>query len=66
MKRRYIIGAAVVAVLLAAFLYLYGGGQTPSGQPPLRSVTNQNVADIKKEFNAATSEVRVVLILSPT
>jgi hypothetical protein len=66
MQRRYIVGTAILAVLVAALLYLYGGGQTPSGQPPLRSVTNQNIADIKNEFNAAKSEVRVVLMLSPT
>ena len=70
MKRKYIVATALVAVLLAAVLYLYGhlygGGQTPSGQPPLRSVTAQNVADIKNEFNAARGDVRVVLLLSPT
>lgn len=66
MKPRYVIGTAAVAVLLAAVLYLYSGGQTPSSQPPLRSVTDQNVADIKSEFNAGKSEVRVVLLLSPT
>lgn len=66
MKRRYIVGTALVGVLLAAGLYLYGGGQTPPGQPPLQNVTDQNVADIKNAFNAAKSEVRVVLLLSPT
>lgn len=66
MKRGYIVGTAVVAVLVAAVLYLYGGGQAPSGLLPLRSVTDQNVSDIKNEFNAAKSEVRVVLMLSPT
>jgi hypothetical protein len=66
MKRKYIVAPVLVAVLLAAVLYLYGGGQTPSGQPPLRSVTAENVADIKNQFNAATGEVRVVLLLSPT
>ena len=66
MERKYIVATALVVVLLAAVLYLYGGGQTPSGQPPLRSVTAQNVADIKNQFNAATGDVRVVLLLSPT
>ena len=66
MKRKYIVAPVLVAVLLAAVLYLYGGGQTPPGQPPLRSVTAQNVADIKNQFNAARGDVRVVLLLSPT
>ena len=66
MKRKYIVATVLVAVLLAAVIYLYGGGQTPSGQPPLRSVTDQTVGDLKDEFNAAEGEVRVVLLLSPT
>jgi len=66
MKRRYIFGVVLVALLAAAALYLYGGGQTPSGQPPLEKVTAQNVSEIKNEFNAAKDEVRVLVLLSPT
>ena len=66
MKRRYVFGAILAAVLLAAVLYLYGGSLTPSGQPPLQNVTAQSVAEIKNEFNAAKGEVRVLLLLSPT
>lgn len=66
MKRRYIVGAVLAAVLIAALVYLYGGSQTPSGQPPLQNVTAQNVGEIKNDFNAARGEVRVLLLLSPT
>ena len=66
MKRRYIIGALPAALLLAAVLYLYGGGQAPSGQPPLRNVTAQSAGEIRNEFNAAKDEPRVLLLLSPT
>lgn len=66
MKRRYVVGAILLASLVAAALYLYGGGQTPSGQPPLRNLTAANVVDIKNEFNAAKDQVRVLLLLSPT
>ena len=66
MKRRYVVGAILLALLVAAALYLYGGGQTPSGQPPLRNLTAENVVGIKNEFNAAKDEVRVLLLLSPT
>ena len=65
MKRKYIFGALAI-LLLAALFYLYGGSQAPSGQPPLRSLTAQNAVDVKNEFNAAISEVRVLLLLSPT
>ena len=66
MKRAYIVGAIPVALLAVAVLYLYGGGQTPSGQPPLKNLSAQSAGEIKDEFNAAKDDVRVVLLLSPT
>ena len=66
MNRRYIIGALLAVILLGAFVYFYGGSQAPSGQPPLRSLTAENAADVKNEFNAAKDDVRVLLLLSPT
>lgn len=66
MKRRYVFGAAIGVLLLAAVFYLYGGGQTPAGQAPLQRVTTQNVGEIKSAFNAANGEIRVLLLLSPT
>jgi hypothetical protein len=66
MKRRSILGALVVVVLVAALVYFYGGSQVPPGQPPLESVTSQNVAEVRNGFNAAKDDVRVLLLLSPT
>jgi len=56
----------VVALLLAAFFYLYGGSQAPAGQQPLQGVTAQSVGEIKNAFKAASGETRIVLLLSPT
>ena len=66
MKRKYIAGAVLVASLMAAAFYLYGGGQVPSGQPQLRNISAQSLGEIKDEFNAAKDEARVLLLLSPT
>ncbi len=66
MKRAYIVGAVVVALLAAAGLYLYGGGQTPAGQAPLQNLSTQSVGEIKNHFNATKDDVRVLLLLSPT
>ena len=66
MKPKYIVGAVLVALLAAAVLYLYGGGQTPAGQPELKNLSTQSVGEIKNEFNAAKDDVRVLLLLSPT
>ena len=66
MKRKYIVNGAIGAVLLAALIYFYGRSQTPAGQPPLRSLTAENLNELKKDFNAAKDEIRVLLLLSPT
>jgi len=66
MKQKYTIGMLVALLLLGALVYIYGGGQVPSGQPPLRSLTGQNIGEIKSEFNTSKDDVRVLLLLSPT
>jgi hypothetical protein len=66
MKRKYIVNGAIGAVLLAALIHFYGGSQTPAGQPPLQSLTAENLNELKKDFNAAKDEIRVLLLLSPT
>ncbi len=66
MKSKFIVGAVLGVILVGALFYFYGGSQAPSGQPPLESVTAQNVADIKTQFNVAKDDARVLLLLSPT
>jgi hypothetical protein len=66
MKRQYVLGALLMVLLLAALVYFYGGSQAPTGQPTLESLTAQNVAQVKNQFNAAKDDVRVLLLLSPT
>ena len=66
MKRRYVFVAVAVALLLAGIIYFYGGSEAPAGQAPLQSVTAQNVGEIKSAFNAASGDVRALLLLSPT
>lgn len=65
MKRKYVFGALAV-LLLAGLVYFYGRRQAPSRQPPIESLTAQNAAEIKREFNAAKNDVRILLLLSPT
>lgn len=65
MKPKYILSTLAV-LLIAAFVYFYGGGRAPAGQAPLTSINSQNVAEIRNEFNAASADARVLLLLSPT
>jgi hypothetical protein len=66
MKGKHVFGALLGLVLILALVYLYGGSQAPPGQPPLESVTAQNVVDVKNQFNSAKEDVRILLLLSPT
>lgn len=66
MKRKYILSAILIAVLIGAAVYFYGGSQAPPGQAPLERLTAQNVSAVKNAFNAAKDDVRVLLLLSPT
>jgi hypothetical protein len=53
----------------AAFLiiwYLWVSKGTPSGQPPLTSLTQNNLEQFRHDFNGAGEEARLVLLLSPT
>jgi hypothetical protein len=66
MSRKSIFGLIATVFLMAALVYFYGGSQAPAGQPPLQSLTPENVAVIKNAFNAASNDVRMLLFLSPT
>ncbi|HWF46644.1 MAG TPA: hypothetical protein VG168_06545 [Bryobacteraceae bacterium] len=66
MKRKFILGAIPVLLLVAAGIYFYGGGRVPDGQPPLQSLTRANITTIRNAFNAAKDDTRVLLLLSPT
>jgi hypothetical protein len=65
-KRLGIVAALACAVLLALAWHYYHGSNVPTGQPPLVAITSTNFEQLRAAFNAATGEVRVVLLLSPT
>jgi hypothetical protein len=54
-----------IAIVVVGF-YLWGASSTPAGQPPLVSLSETNVAQFQQSFNAAVSDTRIVLLLSPT
>lgn len=66
MSRKYILLAIPLVALVVALGYFYGGSQAPIGQPPLQSLTAQNLSGIEDAFNAVKDDVRVLLLLSPT
>jgi hypothetical protein len=57
----WILGLAFIATLTWYFLW---SAITPKGQPPLTRLTGDSL--FVNQFNAAASNTRMVLLLSPT
>ena len=54
----------VAALLIVWYLWLSRG--TPSGQPPLTLLTQNNLDQFRHDFNGEGDKARLVLLLSPT
>jgi hypothetical protein len=61
-----IIAVLVIVGLQSLGWHFYGGQKVPAGQPPLVSLKSSNFDQLRAAFNAASGEVRIVLLLSPT
>jgi hypothetical protein len=67
MKKKRLIGVAVAVVLvLLAAAYLWGPGSAPRGQEPVVTLSEGNLGEFEKAFDAETDVPRLVLLLSPT
>ncbi len=67
MKRKRLIGVAVAAVLvLLAAVYMWRPGSAPRGQDPVVTLSEENLGEFEKEFDAESDVPRLVLLLSPT
>jgi hypothetical protein len=66
MKRMSVaLGLGALAIFVGLF-YLYGGHQTPTGQAPLADLNAANLGELKNEFNGSQSNLRMLVLLSPT
>ena len=59
-------GIGVLGVLLIAAYYTYAPRHVPDGQPPLAEIVPQNFSDLQKQFNQASDQTRILVLLSPT
>ena len=66
MRRRTVALPLAAAAIFAALFYLYGGHQTPGGQPPLAELNTANLVELKNVFNDGHADVRMLVLLSPT
>jgi hypothetical protein len=62
-KSKWLWGLFGLAMLALAWYFLWSS-ITPKGQPPLTRLANDNL--FVSQFNRAASNVRMVLLLSPT
>jgi sugar phosphate permease len=63
---KYAFWLVGIAAMLVIVWYLWVSKGTPPGQPPLTSLTQNNLDQFKHNFNDAGDEARLVLLLSPT
>ena len=67
MKKRRLIGVIVTAaILLLAAAYLWGPGSAPRGQELVVTLSEGNLGEFEKAFDAEVDVPRLVLLLSPT
>jgi hypothetical protein len=62
--RRWLVPAAVVAVVVIARAFLATEGRTPPGQPALERLTSAD--GLKAHFNRNPAETRVLMLLAPS
>jgi hypothetical protein len=61
------IAIAVVTLLLAAAAYGYfGTHRVPAGQPALVTIEAGSLDSLRHDFNRASGETRIIVLLSPT
>ena len=54
-----------IVILVVGFSF-WESNSTPPGQPPLVALNEANFPQFQQSFNAAASNTRIVLLLSPT
>jgi len=57
---------AALALLGAALQYGLFSHQTPQGQPPMAEIDARSLESLKDDFNAASGQFRLIVLLSPT
>ncbi len=66
MEKRFSMILVVALVALLAGAYFWGPPTVPNGQQPLLALSNANLSEFERTFDAAADAPRLVLLLSPT
>jgi hypothetical protein len=65
-KRGWLVLAIAVALAAALGRQQFGTHHTPNGQPALRHLAQDSIETLRTDFNKATADVRLIVLLSPT
>ena len=66
-NRRGWIAVGLVAIVLVALAQRqFGTHNAPAGQPPLAHLDTGSFDMLRADFNRATGEARIIVLLSPT
>ena len=67
MKKKGLIVVGIAAIcLLRAAVYFWGPGTAPQGQSPVVTLSEKDLPEFAKAFDAEPDVPRLVLLLSPT
>lgn len=64
-RRKGLIVAVLVVVIAAAAWIRYGGHRVPAGQAQLGELNAATLDTLQADFNAASEQTRIILLLSP-
>jgi len=65
-RRKIVLIVLVAALLIVGAWYQFGGHRTAPGQQPLAELNAASLDQLRADFNAASNETRMILLLSPT
>ena len=64
--KKVVLPAAAAVLVAAAVAYHLAGDAAPNHQPALATLDTASLDQLRAQFNAASRESRVILLLSPT
>ncbi len=65
-RRRLLLAATICTIAILGGWWLFGRHEVPAGQSPLATLDAAALEILKEDFNAASDQTRIILLLSPT
>lgn len=66
MKKKLIVAAVAVMVVVLGTVYLWMPGKVPADQQSLVTLSSSNIGQFESNFDSGTNVPRLILLFSPT